>query len=496
MRTLRTFLDDLKKTNDLRVIDDPVSWDLQAAAVCGMSQRAGGPAVQFTNVTGYPGISLVGSLLTGPGYCYETERERKMQAKIAIGLGVDREVYYDDLMEILGDRKRGPIKAIEVDSGPCQEVVKEGRDVNLLGFPIPRLHDKDGGRYLTSQVVMTRDAEVDWTNWGIYRLMVQDRNHLVMGTLPHPTKPRDVQMMVMKYAEKKQPLPFAIAIGVSPALLYGAASFSPPRVDEAAVAGGFMLDPIPMIKAKLSDIMLPADAEVILEGHIYPGEMADEGPFAWVSYYTPKVRNFVYKVELISQRKDPILPFVAEGMMPSDTVCLYSLLHSRDLMDMAGAMGCGVRYISLPVEARLVLAIASVAIKLPGVPQRISNTIFGVSPLVRRVLVVDSDCDPEDLMTPLNDMGQKAHPLRDWHLQSKIDKNLGWTENHDWDTGMTSTFWWDASWPYGKDPETLPMRSELEFLYPRELQDEVIRKWNDVLKLTPKAWRFKLYGEE
>jgi 4-hydroxy-3-polyprenylbenzoate decarboxylase len=263
-------------------------------------------------------------------------------------------------------------------------------------------------------------------------------------------------------------------------------------VDEAAIAGGFMLDPIPMVKAKLSDIMLPADAEVILEGHIYPGEMADEGPFGWVSYYHPKVKNSVYRVELISHRKGPIIPFVAEGMMPSDTVNIYSVLHSRELMDWIEMMGCAVKNVILPVEARLVLAIAPVAIKLPGVPQRIADTIFGVSPFVRKVLVTDSDYDSEDLMTPLNDYGQKAHPLRDWHLQPKIDKPLGWTENHDWDTGLTSTFWWDASFPYGKPAEELPMRSELEFLYPRELQDEVIRKWNEVLKLTPKAWRWSL----
>ena len=75
MRTLRSFLDDLKNTNNLKVIDDPVSWDLEASAICGMNQRVGGPAVHFTNVTGYPGMSLAGSLFTGPGYAYENEEQ-------------------------------------------------------------------------------------------------------------------------------------------------------------------------------------------------------------------------------------------------------------------------------------------------------------------------------------------------------------------------------------------------------------------------------------
>jgi len=498
MRTLRSFLDDLKNTNNLKVINDPVSWDLEASAICGMNQRVGGPAVHFTNVTGYPGMSLAGSLFTGPGYAYENEQNRKMQAKIAVGMGLEPEIHYEELMDVLGDRLRAPIKAIEVEGGAVDEVVVEAKDVDLWSYPFPRIHDKDAGRYITSPVVMTRDPEMGWTNWGVYRLLVAGRNKLVLGTLPHLTQPRHIEIMAKKFASKGEPLPFAIAIGVPPTVFYTAALLNPPGADELGAAGGLMLDPVATIKARLSDIRIPADAEMVLEGHIYPGEMAEEGPFGWVSYYTPEQKNLVFKVELIRHRKNPIIPFVAEGMMPSDTVCIYSVFHSRELMNWLGAMKCAVRYIALPVEARLVLCLASMAVKVPGMAQRIATTTFAVSPFVRKTVVLDSDVDAEDIAPALNDISQKAHPLRDWHLQPKQDKPLGWTENHDWDTGTTSTFWWESSWPYGKEedePETLPMRAEFEKLYPLELQEEVIRKWNDVLKLEPKAWRFKEPGE-
>ena len=341
MRTLRSFLDDLKSTNNLKVIEDRVNWDLQASAICGMNQKVGGPAVHFTNISGCPGASLVGSLFTGPGFAYENEQNRKMHSKIAIGLGLEPDIHYDELMEVLGDRMRAPIGGIEVGHGAIDEVTKEGNDINLLEYPFPRIHDKDAGRYITTGVMMTRDAEMGWTNWGIYRLLVTGRDRLVMGTLPHLTRARDVQVMVKKYAEKGEPLPFAIAIGVPPAMFFAAAKLNPPGVDEIGMTGGLMLDPLATIKAKLSDIKIPADAEMVLEGHIYPGEMADEGPFGGVSYYTPKEQNIVYRVELIRHRKDPIIPFVAEGMMPSDTVCIYSVFHSRDLMDMLYAMTKG-----------------------------------------------------------------------------------------------------------------------------------------------------------
>lgn len=498
MKTLRSFLDDLKNTNNLKVIDDEVSCDLQTSAICGMNQRLGGPAIHFTNVSGYPDATLVGCLFSGPGFLYENEVNRKMHSKIAVGLGLEPEIHYEELMDILGERMKAPIRGIEVDRGPVEEVVKEGNDVNLLDYPFPKIHDKDAGKYLTSQIVMTKDLESGWTNWGVYRLLIGDRNSLILGIAARLTKPRDIQTIVRNNGAKNKPTPFAIVIGAPPGLFLTAAMSSRSRADELGIAGGLMLDPVPTIKAKLSDIRVPADAEMVLEGHIYPEDIREEGPFGSVSFYTPKRQSYVCHVELIYHRRKPIIPFVAEGMMPSDTVNIISVLHSRELMNMCYAMKCPVRYVVLPVEARLALGVAALQVKIPGMAQRIANTLFASSPVVRKALIIDNDIDAEYQGIMFNDMTTKAHPLRDWHPHPSQNKPLGLTENHDWDTGLTSTFWWDATWPYGKEenePETLPMRAEFETLYPRELQDEVIRKWNDVFKLKPKAWRFKGVGE-
>jgi 4-hydroxy-3-polyprenylbenzoate decarboxylase len=413
-----------------------------------------------------------------------------MHSRIALGMGVDPQIHYDDLTEVIVDRKMGPIMAIEVDTGPSQEVVVEGRGVNLLEFPIPRIHDKDGGRYLTSHVVMTRDAETGWTNWGVYRLMVQDRNHLIMGTVPRLIRPRDVEVMAQKYAAKKEPLPFAIAIGVAPSLLYTAAAMRPPMVDESSFAGGFMLDPIPMLKAHLSDIMVPADAEIILEGHIHPGDMADEGPFGWVSYYTPRVRNFVFRVELISHRKNPIIPFVVDGVGPSDTVTIFSVFHSQELLETARLFGLPLRYITLPVEAKLCLGVGALTSQfVPGLPFKVANHMFAYSPFVRKAIVVDADIDPENIDMVTLDMVVKTDPERDVHVQD--GKPLGLTENHDWDTGMSSTMFWDATYRIHRDPLTIPRRVEFETCPPLEVQKRVLRRWNEELKIKPEAWTYR-----
>jgi len=268
MRTLRSFLNDLKMSNNLKVITDEVSSDLQVSAICGMNQRAGGPAVHFKNISGYGGASLVGSLFSGPGFCYENEYNRKMHAKIAVALGIEPDIHYEELLEELGSRLNSPIGGLEVKGGAIDEVSKEGNDIDLFKYPFPKIHDKDAGRYITSGVVMTEDPETSWTNWAIYRLLVADRDKLVMGTVPHLTRSRDLQVMANKYAKKGEPLPFAIAIGVPPGMFLTAAKFTPPGVDEIGMTGGLMLDPLATVKAELSNIRVPGDAEMVLEGHI------------------------------------------------------------------------------------------------------------------------------------------------------------------------------------------------------------------------------------
>jgi 4-hydroxy-3-polyprenylbenzoate decarboxylase len=494
MPVFRDFLDDLKRNEELRVIDEEIDWDLQASAVCAMTQRVGGPAIQFSNVRDYPGVPLVGSVLAGPGFLEWPQQERKMQGRIAIASGLDKDTHYDEVMETLSERKKAPIRAIEVGAGPSQEVVIEAKDVDLYKYPIPRLHDKDGGRYLTSQVVLTRDAEAAWTNFGVYRLMLLGRNRLVQGTAPRLTRPRDIEKMVAKYGARGEPLPFAIVIGAPPAMTMASCLASPEGTDEYALAGGLGLTSISLVKAKLSDILVPADAEIILEGHIYPGEMAEEGPFASISYYTPKAKNFVYRVELITQRRNPVLPFVAEGARASDSMCLFSMLHSVEMLDFIRGFGVPAKWVTMPVETKLVLGVVSIMRPqpVPGLPGRAAMLIFGISPLIRQLIFVDDDVNSEDfVISVMLDKVYKAHFYRDYHISPRADKPLGLTENHDFETGLTSTAYIDATWRLDRAPETLPRRVTFEACFPEEVQDNVIRIWNEELKLTPTAWKYK-----
>ncbi len=488
MGAFRDFLSDLRDQDGLITIDEKVDWDLQASAICAMSQRVGGPAVEFNNIKGYPGMSLVGSVFCGPGFMEWPQQARSMHGRMAVALGLDTDAHYDEVLETVIERRTAPIRAIEVESGPCQEVVIEGEDIDLYSYPIPKIHDKDGGRYLTSHVVLTRDSEKAWTNFGVYRLMLAGRDRLVQGQTPRLTKPRHIDLMVDKYAEKGEPLPFAIVIGAPPEMTMAACLDSPEQSDEYALAGGLGLRSIPLVKAKLSEIRVPADAEIVLEGHIYPGDTAEEGPFATISYYVPRTQGHVYRVECITQRQSPILPFVVEGARPSDSMCLFSLLHSAELAAWLRMFGVPVKWVTLPVEGRLVLAIVCLASQpIPGLQGRAANLILGKSSFVRQLIFVDPDIDPEDLVLALADRVFKANIERNYAISPRIAKPLGLTENHDFQSGLTSTMYIDATWRLDRNKVTIPRRITFERCIPKEIRDRAIETWNEKWKLTPRV---------
>lgn len=480
MASFREFLEDLQREGELKVMDEEVDWNLEASAICAMSQRVGGPAIQFNKVKGYPGARLVGSLFAGPGFMYWPQQKRLMHGRIALGMGLSKQIHYEELQETIIERKKAPIRALQVESGPCQEVVIDYKDVDLYSYPIPYLHDREGGRYLTSHVVLTKDPELGWTNFGVYRLMLGGRNMLVHGSIPRLLRPRHVEEMVRKAARRNEPLPFAIVIGAPPPMLMAGCVNLPSQGDEYAVSGALAASPLVLVKAKLSDILVPADAEIVLEGHIYPGEMMEEGPFASMAFYSPKISSFVYRVELITQRKDPIVPFVAEGAKPSDSMCLLSMFHGAELVEACRMMvyGAIIHWITIPVEAKLTLAVVGLGKqRYPGFPARIGRAIYTVSPFVRKVLVVDADVDAQELSMAINDSTQKVPFDKNIFISHAIDQPVGLTENHGFATGLTSNWTTDATWRLDKPDETKAVRITFETCIPEAVQKRVLELW-------------------
>lgn len=164
MLDLREHIKMLDEKSDILVVKEEVNWQLDAAAFSAMGNRTGAQAIWFKNVVGYPGMTLAANLLSGPGEIMD--HDRKLWDRLAIALGLDPGIGYGDLIKTINDRTDRPIRPVELSTGPCKEVVLDGDDADVLRFPIPFLHQDDGGRYGTSGVVVTKDPDSVWQNWG------------------------------------------------------------------------------------------------------------------------------------------------------------------------------------------------------------------------------------------------------------------------------------------------------------------------------------------
>jgi 4-hydroxy-3-polyprenylbenzoate decarboxylase len=284
---LRAFLDALDKAGELVHVKPGVSVDKEITEVSDrcMKSPGGGPALLFEKPTlpsgaasRYPvAVNLFGS-------------ERRM----AMALGVEQ---LDEIGEristllnlkvpdtLLGKLAMLPQLAEMAKFPPkvsggrpaCQETVIKGADVNLADLPVPICWPEDGGPYITLPGVITRDQVSGVRNVGMYRVQVLGRNDVAMHWQRHKVGAAHWREM----AARGETMPVAIALGGDPASIYAASAPLPPTIDEFLFAGFLRREPVRLAKAVTSDLEVPAEAEIVLEGHIDPRDaLVLEGPF-------------------------------------------------------------------------------------------------------------------------------------------------------------------------------------------------------------------------
>ena len=478
MIDIRDHLEALKKNGELLTINKETDWNLEAAGLAAMSARAGAQAIHFTKVAGYPaGYTLAANLLAGPGHYYWPQK-RWMWSRIATGLELDPKIEYEGLIGTINDRYTHKILPVKVTTAPCKENVEVGDEVNVLKFPFPILHKEDGGRYGTG-VLITKDIESDWQNWGAYRFMILGRNRLVADFLSEPCLSRDTRAIYEKYCAVNRPMPFAIALGGAPAIMLAAAMRLPSGESEAEVAGGLNLDPINLVKAETSDILVPGDAEIIIEGVVDPGEMVEEGPYGAIKGYTKPVSRPVMKVTAITHRKNPILPVIVDGTNGNDTQAIISITESAHIMRELQADGLPVRWVQIPVDWNLSIAVAAILNPIQGMAFIVARRIFLASNLFDKLIIVDFDVHPRSLFMVVIDWHTKVHPIRDQHVipdyRPAVMPNYGEKVPGE----GTSRLYIDACYPAWWKPEEKPVALTWESCFPEELRNKVIKRWKE-----------------
>ncbi|MFL5062139.1 MAG: UbiD family decarboxylase [Xanthobacteraceae bacterium] len=365
------------------------------------------PAILFEDVPGYPkGMRLLSGATNSA-------------KRLAIALGFPVPSHPLDVVRAYRDRMKThqPIPPKVVSKGPVLDNVDRDDNVDLEKFPVPRLHEHDGGRYIgTDDLVIMRDPDGGWVNGATYRSMLQDRNHVSLWISPgkHGRQIRD------KYFRKGQPCPVLISCGHDPLLFLAGGNelkFGLSEFDYAAGHRGIAYD---VVASEIHGLPMPAHAEIVLEGELQEGVTAREGPFGeFTGYYasSPSEQPVVH-VRRVYYRNDPILSIASPMRPPSDfsfSKCVMKAGMIWDEVERAGLSGVAGVWVHEFGGARMFNVIA-IKQAYPGHARQagmLAASCQSGSYLGRFVVVVDEDVDPTDIFDVLWAMCTRCDPASD-----------------------------------------------------------------------------------
>ena len=418
---LRDFIDSLEAKGLLKRISTEVDPHLEITEICDRVLRNGGPALLFENVKG-SNTPLLANL-------FGTEE------RVALGMGQDNIIKLREVGELLAFlRQPDPPKGLKdawekaplfkqvlnmapkvVSKAPCQQNQFTGDDVNLHQLPIQTCWPGDVGPLITWPLVVTKGPNKERQNLGIYRLQVLAKNKIIMRWLHQRGGALDFQEFQQQHPGERYPI--SIALGADPATILGAVTPVPDNLSEFAFAGLLRGSKTTLVKSLSNDLQVPATAEIILEGYIEPGEMADEGPFGDHTGYYNEVEQFpVMTVTHMSHRDNPIYHSTYTGRPPDEPAILGLALNEVFVPILRKQFPEIVDFYLPPEGCSYRLAVVTMKKQFPGHAKRV---MMGVWSFLRQfmytkfIIVTDDDINARDWKDVIWAMTTRMDPQRD-----------------------------------------------------------------------------------
>jgi 2,5-furandicarboxylate decarboxylase 1 len=300
--------------------------------------------------------------------------------------------------------KANPIAPNSVQSGPVKEVICTGDDVDLAQIPVPTFFELDSGPFITGAIGVSRDPESGEMNIGVYRTLILDRNHFVINA----SSLSDLRRIYAKWEKTGEAMPIALAIGVPPAMLVAAACKLPPNRCEFEIAGGLQGAPIDLVQCENSELMVPAGAEIVIEGTVNFSKRVENLLGEFAGQYGPEEAP-ITEVNTITHRSDAMYYAIVAGRNPEHNtlgmVAIYGLRRSimaalreamPEIKDIHIHMDPG-----LGTLGHIVISIDKRSDKQPremiDKAFATGGAIFPVSKIIKRIIIVDDDIDIADM---------------------------------------------------------------------------------------------------
>lgn len=418
---LRSFLSKLEEIGELKVIDHEVDPYLEITEISDRTLKAKGPALLFQCVKGHTAPVLTNLFGTPKRVALAMGQEsveslREIGQLLAYLRQPEAPKGFRDALKQWPTFKQVlnmPVKTIS--HPPCQQLVIEKEDIDLGQWPIQHCWPGDAAPLITWGLTITQGPEQSRQNLGIYRQQVIGKNRLIMRWLAHRGGALDYQSWQQKHPG--DPFPIAVALGADPATTLAAVTPIPDTLSEYAFAGLLRGDKTQVANAQLSQLQVPAEAEIILEGFIYPGDKAPEGPFGDHTGYYNEVETFpVFTVEKITHRKNPIYHSTYTGRPPDEPAVLGVALNEVFVPILQKQFPEIVDFYLPPEGCSYRMAIVTMKKAYPGHAKRV---MMGVWSFLRQfmytkfVLVTDDDVNARNWEDVIWAMTTRMDPARD-----------------------------------------------------------------------------------
>jgi len=420
---LQSHLADLEARGLLVRIDRPIDKDTELHPLVRWQFLGGIPenkrrAFLFTNVTDRTGRRydmpvVVGALAASPDI-------------YAVGMGQPVANIGQAWMNAIAN----PITPVEVASAPSQDVVVAGDDLRrpgggLASLPVPvSTPGFDAAPYLTATLCITRDPDSGIQNMGMYRAALKATDRLVVRMVARPSGGAGGYYHWLKYNERRAPMPIAIVVGAAPVVAFTSPQKLALDLDELAVAGGLAGRAVRIVKAKTVDLMVPADAEIVIEGFIDTERLEPEAPFGESNGYVAlEAYNMPMRVTAITRRRAPVFCSIISQVTPSESSVIKKvayeplfLSHLRSDLSIKGIRRVVMHERLTNLRPVIFLQYAAETPK-SEVWRGLSGASTFMAGCGKIVVAVSEDIDPESLDAVLWSLAYRSNPIEDVHIE-------------------------------------------------------------------------------
>ncbi|MDN5364414.1 MAG: 4-hydroxy-3-polyprenylbenzoate decarboxylase [Eubacteriales bacterium] len=476
-KDLHEFVAELERRGWLKRIKTEVDPELEITEITDRVTKAYGPALLFENVKGSEYPVLINTFGT-----YE---------RMKLALGVEN---LDDIGQEIMDFLQmpempasflGKLKALPklaqvsnflpklVKTGPVKEVILKGDEVDLFKFPILKSWPKDGGRFITLPLVITKDPVTGRRNVGMYRMQVYDRKTTGMHWHMHHDGAENFRLA----KEMGKPLEVAVALGGDPATIYAATAPLPRNIDEFFFAGFLRKEPVELVKCETVGLEVPAHAEIVLEGYVDPDELRLEGPFGdHTGYYSLADMYPVFHITCITHRRNPIYPATVVGKPPMED-CYLGKATERIFLPLLKLQLPEIVDMNLPLEGVFHnCAIVSIKKTYPMHAKKVMSALWGMGQMMftKMIIVVDHTVNVHNLSEVMWKVFNNIDARRDiMFVEGPVDALDHASPYPHWGTkiGIDATKKWPSEGHPREWPDDVEMTPEIKAL--------VDRKWHE-----------------